>query len=218
MGTSLSSRCLIDHSTPREPYDRESIAALAAAVIDCAITDYRIGTFKEQQDAYNFLVKEKCGMWRHWVDLPPSWEKKFIHPAEKMTDDICTKVADMFREYNSMKRISFLMKIPYAEVRRYLKRTFIDAEIDAIEKERERLSKIGAVRDRLAGIACRETAARQHLSTDRVLRWLKSFLRYKGVDDPTAFILEMNKPGQGKVHDKCMEYLKEVEENGLSWN
>lgn len=209
----------IDWESCYAAYKLKAIENLAAAILERAMFDYKNGSPELQLDAWVFLVKEDCGIWRDFLSLAPGWNKDLKRPGSVLTEEQKLQVLDLYRTCKlTLKQISEQLDVSYLSVRVAVKQKLGAEEIEEIEKRLLEYRKHESLCDRLSGISCHDTGIRRHVSTERITKWLRLFLKEKGIENTTKFMFEMNKKGQGKVYEQCRQWYKELKEDGLSWD
>ena len=197
----------------------KALSNLAAAILERALFDYKNGTPELQFDAWTFLVEEDCGIWRDFLSLLPGWNKDFKKPGLPLTEEQKMRVVQLYRTCTlTLRQISEQLDVSYLAVRIAARQKLGHEEIDTIERNLLEYRKYWSLHDRLSGISCHDVGIRRHVSTERVTKWLREYLRSKGIKDTTRFMIEMNKKNKGKVNDECDRWLAELEKDGISWD
>lgn len=210
---------IIDYDNTEIGWRQKAIEKLALAVFERAMLDYKNGTLDMRMDAYQFLIEEDCGIWRDFLSLLPDWNKDITRPAPTITQEQKDKAVEMYRTCTlTLRQVAEILDTSYLAVRSAVAKALPAESREEIERKLLEYRRYWSLHDRLSGVSCHDTGIRRHASTERITKWIKEFLTEHGVEDTTKFIMEMNKKGQGSVHEQCREWLKELENNGIPWD
>jgi hypothetical protein len=219
MDTSSDMPHTTDYDTTEIGWRNKAIERLAAAVLERAMLDYKNGTPDMRMDAYQFLIEEDCGIWRDFLSLLPGWNKDIKRPAPTITREQKDKAVEMYRTCTlTLRQVADILDTSYLAVRSAVAKAIPAESREEIERKLLEYRRYWSLHDRLSGVSCHDTGIRRHASAERVTKWMKELLTEHGVEDTTKFLMEMNKKGQGTVHDKCQEMLRELEKNGIPWD
>lgn len=208
-------KALIDRNSDNVDYWMGPISELAAAVICRAYLDYLKGTPEQKQDAYDFLVKEECGMWKDFVGFAPGWNKDIVPPEEQtgLTEEEKAEAVKLYREgMIAVRGLSIKFKCPFPMMSSYIKSVLSPAEIRHIEETRKERQFKGVIRDRLSGVSTHNAALFNHVAQWRVLDWFRTYLIKKGVigKDYTRFLQELSKRDRGEVREQADRWIEEL--------
>ena len=191
------------------------IGSLAAAIIERAYVDYLKGTPEQKQDAYNFLVKEDCGIWKSFVNLAPGWNDDIVPPDMQtgLTEEEKAEAIRLYREgMIAVKGLSVKFKCPYSVMSSFMKSSIPADEMKRIEETRKERQFKGVIRDRLSGVSTHNAALFNHVAQWRVLDWFRTFMIKKGVigKDYTRFLQELSKRDRGEVREQADRWIEEL--------
>lgn len=208
-------KALLSRNKDTASYWMGPLSELAAAVICRAYLDYLKGTPEQKQDAYDFLIKEECGIWKEFVGFAPGWNKDIVPPDMQigLTEEEKQEAVTLYREgMIAVRGLSVKFKCPYGVMSSFIKKSFSPEEIRHIEDTRKERQFKGVIRDRLSGVSTHNAALFNHVAQWRVLDWFRTYMIKKGIigKDYMHFLQELSKRDRGEVREQADKWIEEL--------